>query len=399
MKISCVSRSDQQVENGECLGFRIVLLLAALPLASSCVDLTPPQSVVDYRAGRANGGAAGVTVSGTGGLEGGGGSAAAGGNGSGGSVLVASGGAAGASSFPPTSLGVGGSSIDAPSPTAGTSGGPDSAASATGGASKDAPDAGPEIGDVPMATGGAGGSGGGQGTGGTVGTGGVVGSGGAATGGSGSGGATGAGGASATGGTTSYNCASATVPPNGAITDFTNWDATAGLWRTDGFSGNIYRYGSSSATTTAKVEGTPAGLHVSGSIPSGGYGGGGLTFLSCLNVTSFTKIAFDAYGSAAGCSIELQLQTYDQRPAEQTPPGACKSDGGSSCYRFPAKSQIVSPSNLVAAPGKTVTETLSNFTNWSATAGGQIVGMQWQFSPSGGTCTPDVTFTNIKFLP
>jgi hypothetical protein len=189
------------------------------------------------------------------------------------------------------------------------------------------------------------------------------------------------------------------VPPNGAITDLTDWNATTARWGTGALTGDVYQYGAAGAAMAAKVEGSPAGLHLSGSVPSGGYGGGGLTFFSCLTSASFTKISFDVYGSAAGCSIELQLQTYDQRPVDQTPPGACKSDGGSSCFKFPAKSQIVNLSSAVAAPGTTVSATLSTFTNWSATAAGQIVGMQWQFLSSSGTCTPNATFTNIKFLP
>jgi hypothetical protein len=164
--------------------------------------------------------------------------------------------------------------------------------------------------------------------------------------------------------------------------------------------GNIYQYGGTSATmNAAKVEGSPAGLHISGSMPASGYGGGGLTFFSCVTVASFTRVSFDVYGSAPGCSLELQLQTYDQRPVDQTPPGGCKTDGGSSCFNFPAKSQIANLATAVAAPGTRVTTTLSTFTNWATTAAGQIVGLQWQFTSSGGTCTPNATFTNIRFLP
>ena len=181
------------------------------------------------------------------------------------------------------------------------------------------------------------------------------------------------------------------------ITDFTDWNATTAHWGTGALTGNIYQYGSSATTmNAAKVEGTPPGLHLSGSIPSG-YGGGGLTFFSCVTVASFTKVSFEIYGSATNCAIELQLQTYDQRPAEQTPPGGCKSDGGTSCFKFPVKSQVVSLSGTVAAPGTAVSVTLSGMTNWSTSAAGQIVGMQWQFTSSGGTCAANATITNIKF--
>jgi hypothetical protein len=148
---------------------------------------------------------------------------------------------------------------------------------------------------------------------------------------------------------------------------------------------------------TAKVEGTTPGLHLVGSVPSNGYAGGGLTFLSCVTVGTNTKISFDAYGSAGSCAIEMQLQTFDQRPNDLSPPGGCvKASDGSGCFTFPRKSQVVSLATTVAAPGTAVSATLSSLTNWSAAAGTQIVGLQWQFT---GACSIDATFTNIKFVP
>ena len=206
------------------------------------------------------------------------------------------------------------------------------------------------------------------------------------------------GGITSTGGVPTYKCSSPVVPADGLVTDFTKWNATTSTWTSGSLTGDVYPYKGTNATTTVKVEGTPAGLHITGSIPSNTYGGAGLTIYSCLTLASFTKISFDVYGIATGCAIELQLQTYDQRPADLVPPGTCKNDGGT-CYNFPKKSQVVSLTNTVAAPGNTVSTTLSTMTNWTAAAETQIVGIQWQFTSSGGTCTPNATFTNIKFVP
>jgi hypothetical protein len=256
------------------------------------------------------------------------------------------------------------------------------------------------------ATGGIDGAGGVTGAGGTIpaggtaGTGGITGFGGTI----GAGGATSAGGTNGTGGTTStvippYSCASAIVPPGGVVTDSADWTSSPPRWGSGTLTGNVYQYaGGSASMNAAKVEGNPLGLHLTGSVPSGAYGGGGLTFFSCVTVASFSRISFDIYGSAANCAIELQIQTYDQRPVEQIPAGGCKSDGGSSCFRFPLKSQIVSLSSTVSPPGNKISTTLSSFSNWSATPAGQIVGLQWQFTSSNGTCTPNATFTNIEFL-
>jgi hypothetical protein len=56
-------------------------------------------------------------------------------------------------------------------------------------------------------------------------------------------------------------------------------------------------------------------------------------------------------------------------------------------------------STTITTP-KTVSATLASFTNWSTSAAGQIVGMQWQFTPSGSSsCSVNATVTNIKFVP
>jgi hypothetical protein len=250
--------------------------------------------------------------------------------------------------------------------------------------------------DAPAGTGGVGSGGA------TTGTGGKVGTGGAGTGGTVGTGGAGTGGATGTGGSTGYNaCASPITPANGYVTNFTDWNAGTSRWGTGTLIGTIYSFASTSpaATMTAKVEGTPPGLHLVGSTSSTGYAGGILTFLSCVTTASFTKILFDVYGSAANCAIELQLQTFDQRPTtNQDPPGGCvQAADGSGCFTFPKKSQVVDPTTLTTTP-KTVTTTLNTMTNWTTAEGTQIVGVQWQFTSNGSsTCTPGATFTNIKF--
>lgn len=398
----------------------IALLVFAIGLgAAACVSLDKPQAVVacekannctDSTTPAQNGGAGGVTSA-----KGGAGGATGGTSGSGGVATTPVGGG-GTGATDTTGRGSGGSAGGATSGTAplgsggnGASGGVDGGATGTGGlAGSDAglDQALPDIAldsDSPLSSGGVPSSGGIVGTGGVPGSGGVIGSGGveAGTGGhSGTGGGAATGGTTGTGGAATYNCASAISPTNGLITDFSAWNATTSTWTSGSLSGNAYRYGSSNSSTAIKVEGTPAGLHLTGSVPSNNYGGAGLTFLSCVSVTAFTKVSFEVYGSAQNCQIELQLQTYDQRPADQTPPGGCKADGGSSCYKFPNASQIVNLGSTVAPPGTTVSITLSSMTNWTSAASGQIVGMQWQFTPnSGNTCSPNATFTNVKFVP
>ena len=121
-------------------------------------------------------------------------------------------------------------------------------------------------------------------------------------------------------------------------------------------------------------------------------------FLVCATVASFTQVEFDIYGSATDCDIEMQIQTFDQRPDDQNPPGGCDRSAGT-CSAYPYVSRIVNAGALSTAP-TTVNKTLTNFTRWSQTSSpGQVVGLQWQLTPSGSsTCKVDVTITDIKFI-
>jgi hypothetical protein len=243
----------------------------------------------------------------------------------------------------------------------------------------------------PSGSGGAGTPSGGAG--GSGGTGGAGGS-------SGSSGSSGTGGSSSAGG---LNCAAAVTPANGLVTDFSesantsNWGVTTGLY------GSVYSYaGSSSKMDTAKIEGTPKGLHLTGGVAANDYGGGGLGFSVCATAASFTKIQFDVVGSSPGCDVELQIQTFEQRPKSQTPPGGCDSN----CYNFPVYKKVVDLTTPITT-AQTVTQALADFSGWTSTTAAEVVGMQWQFtgtniaSSDGGaaTCPIDVTISNIKFVP
>jgi hypothetical protein len=412
---SSPSARNRRIESAQSCGKRgsvrrALVLLWGLTLGVACVDLTPPPEVLKYRNSLNSGGAVGTTGgAGEGGGVGAGGAIGGGATGTAGATGVAGMTGAGGSPIQPDAHGVGGSAGGAiPDVALGSGGaagsggavvqdGAAGGATGVGGNKMDAsPGAGGSTPDAPVGTGGVLGTGG-VGSGGKVGTGGVVGSGGTTA---GTGGASGTGGAPGTGGATGYSCASAIVPASGVVTNFSDWNATTSKWGSGTLTGNIYQYAGSGATiNTAKVEGTPPGLHLTGTVPSANYGGGGLTFLSCVTVASYTKVQFDVYGSSPNCAIELQLQTFDQRPADQTPPGGCKADGGTSCFNFPLMSKVVDLSTTVTTP-KTVSATLASFTNWTAAAAGQIVGMQWQFTlSSGSSCTVNATFTNIKFVP
>jgi len=73
-----------------------------------------------------------------------------------------------------------------------------------------------------------------------------------------------------------------------------------------------------------------------------GYAGGGISFDSCVNATSFNALRFSAWiasGDITGCNFKVQLQTFEQRPTSQAPPGLCDTAVGS-CYGFPASPNL-----------------------------------------------------------
>jgi hypothetical protein len=262
------------------------------------------------------------------------------------------------------------------------------------------------VGSGGVGTGGA--ASGGVGTGGVVTTGGLTGTGGVV----GTGGAVATGGSSSvgTGGTWTYDCSSPLVPPSGAsllVTDFSDWNASTETWgRAGGIVGRIFAYPLTTSTMTAAVEGSPAGLHLGGSLGSAGYGGGGIGINACASIAAFKQIEFTYYGSAAHCQLTWMVQTFDQRPTDQDPPGGCDRTDASStiCFVFPQ----VGVGSVVATPSTspvTLTKALATFSGWSDARAAQIIGLQWQFTNDGTTddagvgCVPDLTITSVRLLP
>jgi hypothetical protein len=248
------------------------------------------------------------------------------------------------------------------------------------------------------AAGGATGNGGSSGTGGSSGSGGSSAAGGSTA----AGGSSGTGGSAGAGGTTpALACAAPLTPTNGNVTDFSDWDVTSGKWgNTSGLYGAVYDYtnGGTTATMKVSVDTFNKNLHFVGSLASGDFAGGGLSFNTCATVASFKSISFTIAGSAPGCDLELQIQTFDQRPTTQTPPGGCTAN----CYGFPSKGRIATPT----ATPVTITTLLSDFSKWSDANAAQVVAIQFQFTvpqtPDGGTaatCAVDMTIDDVKFVP
>ena len=204
------------------------------------------------------------------------------------------------------------------------------------------------------------------------------------------------------------NCAAPfRLPANeGHVVNFSSreWSSAGGKWcNENGLHGAIFSFRGNAPTdsNTIRVDTMDGSLRLALTVSSGSYGGGGVAFeAGCLDASAFTGIQFTAAvasGSMTGCSYQLQLQTFEQRPTTQNPPGGCDINT-TSCYGFPAAA------NLPAASTDITTPTLVSlpFTSFGASmmpAPAQIVGLQWQVNSSSGMCTVELRLDDIAFIP
>jgi hypothetical protein len=211
---------------------------------------------------------------------------------------------------------------------------------------------------------------------------------------------------SGTGGSTAnpaLNC-SAAVTPAAMVTNFSDYSATAGRWGDSArLFGAIYGYAGTGSMMTVSVDSTAVDLHFVGTVnpvadggTNMGYAGGGLQFLACANVASFTGLRFTVSGSNA-CALELQFPNFAQRPTDQNPPGGCDRTAGS-CFNYAKKTGLT-----VTATASTVTVMFSELSPTLAT--GELVGLQWQATVppgvDGGAQTPcavDFHVDNVEFF-
>jgi hypothetical protein len=236
------------------------------------------------------------------------------------------------------------------------------------------------------------------GSGGTTGSGGVSGT--AGTGAGTGGAASGTGGAaSGSGGAAALACQSPAAAP-ATLTNFSDWDPTSGKWGSaNSVIGGIFQYNSTGSTLQVAVAPKTTGdnaLHFSGTVvpamTGGGYAGGGLSFDVCATAAAYTGIGFTVSGLTGGCALELQLQTFSTKPANNG--GGCQTG----C--------VSAGKTNLAVPGPVTV----NFSDLSAAGPGpfsaaELVGIQWQLTIPPGVagapqapCTVDMYVDDVTFV-
>jgi hypothetical protein len=205
--------------------------------------------------------------------------------------------------------------------------------------------------------------------------------------------------------------------PDGHVTtfDMMEWSATDGKYcNAAGLRGSVFSYsggptdpdGGLMSSNAQGVDAPNGNFRLTLTAAPGGYAGGGISFDHCVDVSAFNAFKFSAWiasGDLTGCPFVAELQTFEQRPVTQAPPGSCDPDAGS-CYNFPS-----APVTLTTQM-QTFTIPFSMFMTSATQTNpfpGQLVGLQWQFTsgppldPDGGaqpSCTAEIRIDDIGFI-
>ena len=201
---------------------------------------------------------------------------------------------------------------------------------------------------------------------------------------------------------------------NGAVTSFEpqEWSPMDGKYcDANGLRGSVFSYsgptvdGGNISSDAYGVDAPAGNFRLTLMAGPGGYAGGGISFDHCVNASAFNAFRFSAWiagGDIGTCVFKSQLQTFEQRPVSQSPPGSCDDSAGS-CFGFPT-SQIT----LGTSP-QTFTIKFSDYLTSVAHTNaipGELVGLQWQLEsgpadPDGGAqtaCSVEIRIDDVAFV-
>lgn len=188
------------------------------------------------------------------------------------------------------------------------------------------------------------------------------------------------------------------------------WSPTDGKYcNADGLRGSVFSYsggpevdGGVASANSHGVDAPAENFRLSLTAGTEGYAGGGISFDKCVNASASGALRFTAWvamGDTTGCTFKSQLQTFEQRPTDQGPPGGCDSDAGS-CYNFPTAVITLTTSPQV------FTIPFGDFSASTMPAPAQLVGLQWQLESGAPTedgglqtsCTAEIRIDEVDFV-
>jgi hypothetical protein len=202
---------------------------------------------------------------------------------------------------------------------------------------------------------------------------------------------------------------------SGHVTTFSaeEWSPTDGKYcNASALRGSVFSYsgpevdGGNISSNSHGVDSPAGNYRLTLMAGPGGYAGGGISFDRCVNAganaNALRFTAWIASGDLTGCNFKAQMQTFEQRPTSQSPPGACDS-AAMSCFNFPSGAVALTTSPTVfTIPFASMTG--ATHTNPFQ---GQVVGLQWQVEsgppvdPDAGiqlACTVEIRIDEIDFV-
>jgi hypothetical protein len=177
----------------------------------------------------------------------------------------------------------------------------------------------------------------------------------------------------------------------------TSWNLMGSVYA---FSGSMLTDGGVATSIKSTVSLTAMNLGLAGTVAAADYGGGGMSFDTCVNTTTYTGVQFTLGGTTGGCDLFFQVQTFEEQG--KTNHGGCDDSVSGNCYKFP---QV----KLATTTGP-VTVRFADLTGGmpvgAAAIAAEIVGLQWQFQSAapvadGGQidCPANLTIDDVMFVP
>jgi len=205
-----------------------------------------------------------------------------------------------------------------------------------------------------------------------------------------------------------YDCAApAHLTADGHVTNFScqEWSGSAGKWCSgdNGNHGSLYHFPGRTIGDSAahRVDTDDGSFRLALTVSAGSYGGGGIQFEGgCFDVSAFTGVEFSvavASGRLTGCTYQVQVQTFEQRPTMPFPGGSCDMNT-SSCYGYPSAANLPAPSTDPTMP-TVVSVPFAAFSASVMPTPKQVIGLQWQVNSSAGACTVELRIDDIRFIP
>jgi hypothetical protein len=199
-------------------------------------------------------------------------------------------------------------------------------------------------------------------------------------------------------------CTHSAAPMSGKVIDFTSYagDGTWGVSAKGDLTGGTSAYPPD--TNTLILAATGGSLHITGTVPMGGYFGEVFWFGPCVDASAFGGTSFSASGSLGAATMLVQMQSAEDYPIDPgNKKGACHftdcDTKFTSCQAPTATVTVASDATVIDLPWSSFTAG-APVDGLSPSGLTGLLGIQIQFNcPAAADCPIDLTLGTISFTP